>query len=724
MVPYGPSILSVREREVLALVAAGLTNRAISERLMISVGTADRHVHNILGKLGCSTRTEAAAHAHWPGVTSGRESLWRPVGTTRTGVVSLFVGRTAEIARLRDCVTETEAGRGRLTMVVGEPGIGKTRLTDEIASQAAERGFEVIWGRCYEGDWTPPYVAFAEALAMVVRTAELRELRNDLGFGGPPLARMVPLLRERLPDLPEPASLGPNEEQFRLLDAVVQLLAARAKRRPVVIVIDDLHWADAGTLSMLRHLSRFLKDHRICVIANYRDLELDRQHPLGDALVELRKEAGYERIVLRGLGDPEIAAMLAAIAAHDLDSTLVQTIVAETGGNPLFAREILMHLLEDGKLTQDGEVWSVSEATELVSDIPESVRQVIGRRLSRLDDTANRLLSTASAFNGPFRFSVVVAACGVDEPLALDAIDAALSAQLIRPAPHADTYEFTHALLAHTLYTELNPSRQVRLHRTIAEALEELPAAPPAEVAYQYHRSAALSGAEAGVPWALRAADEARAAYSWDQVVAFTRMALDLMAPDDDRVPEVTGALGHALPFVQQPEAAIDAMKLWAGTLFQRGDVEQGLDYLMLGHRALVGAGYEVEAFELARYAKPWFLGNDHRASVWFKLLIVRDEEESAPDYPGLSVAPPEKIELFRAWDALPNLDDTTIHRVWNAHLRVKGSSTVLAANLSFVGGLGHFRWRESSARPSHDMTARAERTLEGRKPGRGSMAF
>lgn len=369
--------------------------------------------------------------------------------------------------------------------------------------------------------------------------------------------------------------------------------------------------------------------------------------------------------------------MLAAIAHQSLDEALVQAISVETGGNPLFAREILMHLMEDGNLNRDGEIWSVSAAIERVTDIPESVRQVIGRRLSKLTEDANRVLAAGSAFNGPFRFDVVVAASGVEERIALDSIDAALGAQLIRPGLALDAYEFTHALVAHTLYTELNPSRQVRLHRTIAEALQALPAVPAAEVAYQYHRSAALPGAEAGVPWALRAADEARAAYSWDQVVAFTRMALDLMAPDDVRVPEVTGALGHALPFVQEPEPAIEAMKLWAETLFNRGDVAQGLDYLMLGHRALVGGGYEVEAFELARIAKPWLLGNDHRASVWFRLLILRYEEETAPDYVGLTAGSPEHIELFRAWDALGPIDNSTVQR---SAMRTYGSRAEVMA--------------------------------------------
>ena len=650
--------LSAREREVLALVAAGVTNRGISERLVISLGTADRHVHNILAKLGCTNRTEAAAFALSNPEADTSRPMWaapvRPMSATTP-----FVGRLAERSRLRDWLAAARAGHGSLTMVVGDPGIGKTRLTEEVAREAGGGGFTVVWGRCYEGDWAPPYVPFREALSAMSGQAELRELRNDLGYGGPPLARIVPSIRERLPDLPQPTPLAPNEEQFRILDAAVQFMVAAARRRPLLFVIDDLHWADAGTLNMLRYMSRFLKESRIALVANYRDVELDRNHPLAEALADLRRDADFGRVLLGGLEHAEVVEMAELVARHRLDPALVHAITKETAGNPLFVREILLHLNEERAVTEAGGWIKDGDLP-----VPESVRQVIGRRLSRLTDEANRLLSAASAFSGPFAFDVAAEVAGLEERAAVDALDAALEAQLIHAAGTRDTYEFGHAVIAHTLYAGMNPSRQVRLHRRIAEVLGARPTVSAAEVAYQYHQSAALPGATEGVPWALRAADESAVGYSWAQVVTFTEMALDLIGPDDERRPALTGRLGLALPAVRRPLEAVEAMKLWAAALFDRDRVAEALDYLMAGHVSLDGAGFGQESLEVARFADPHICTLDNRASIWLRMIVVRATEESDPDFVECQPPSPDRQELFDAWSALPGTPEPPLMRV------------------------------------------------------------
>jgi class 3 adenylate cyclase len=201
-----------------------------------------------------------------------------------------FVGRDGELARIKSKLADARTGRGGLVMLVGEPGIGKSRMIEEFIEQARSDGAAVLFGACFEGEWVPPFAPFADAIDGYVKEAAAEALRADLGHSAGAIARLAPSLRDRLPDLAEPAQLQPDEERFRLLDAVSQFLIATSQRAPVVLVLDDLHWADKGTLAMLRHVARFATKHRILMLGAYRDVELDRQHPLSDALAALRRE--------------------------------------------------------------------------------------------------------------------------------------------------------------------------------------------------------------------------------------------------------------------------------------------------------------------------------------------------------------------------------------------------------------------------------------------------
>src|SRR5260370_9785461 len=212
-----------------------------------------------------------------------------------------FVGRSAELTKLDKKLADARGAHGGLVMLVGEPGIGKSRTIEEFTELARKEGAQVLSGRCYEGEWAPPFGPFAEAIAEYASVTDPEIVKRELGYGGPPLARLVPALRERLPDLGEPAPLAPEEERFRLLDATSQLLIAISQRMPLVLVLDHLHWADRGPLAMRRHFARFIARNRIMILGAYRDVELDRQHPLADALGALRREAPYERIPLMGL---------------------------------------------------------------------------------------------------------------------------------------------------------------------------------------------------------------------------------------------------------------------------------------------------------------------------------------------------------------------------------------------------------------------------------------
>jgi len=445
-----------------------------------------------------------------------------------------FVGRGEEMAALERRFDEARAGKGGLAVLVGEPGIGKTRTAEEFCEHAQGLGAMMLWGRCYEGDWAPPFSPFTEAIRQYAETTDDAALRSALGKDAGVVARLVPALRDRLPDISEPSQLPAEGERYRLLETVSSFFGSVATARPLVLVLDDLHWADSGTIAMLRHVARQATGQRILLLGAYRDVELDAHHSLVAALPDLRRETAFERLVLGGLENADVGRLLSVIAEQDVPDDLVRAIGEETEGNPFFIREVLLHLIEEGKvLTEDGR-WRTTLSIAEVG-IPETVREVIGRRLSRLSDGTNRLLAVASAFDGGFAFDLVAPVSGLGEAAALDAIDEGLAAQVLRPASAADTYDFTHALFRHTLYDDLSPSRRVRLHRQIGEAIEARYAEnlEPrlGELAYHFHLAAPAGDAAKAIDYCRRAGDQAQARFAYEDAVAHYQRALEMFDP-------------------------------------------------------------------------------------------------------------------------------------------------------------------------------------------------
>jgi tetratricopeptide (TPR) repeat protein len=536
-----------------------------------------------------------------------------------------------------------------MAMLVGEPGIGKTRVLEEFTEAARASRALVLWGRCYEGEWAPPYGPFAQAIAEFVGNANPEDLRRNLGFGGPPLARLVPLLRERLPDLTQPVPLAPEEERFRLLDAASQLLIAVSQRAPLVVVLDDLHWADRGTLAMLRHVARFIARHRILMLGAYRDVEVDRHHPLTDALGALRREAPYERIQIKGLGAREVGSLLAAIADQNVPDNFANLIASETDGNPFFICELILHLTEEKKIFRQDAGW-ISDLTIEKTGIPEGVRQVILRRLSRLSDDANRLLTVASAFNGVFRFDIAAAVVGLNEGAALAAVDEALAAQIISPKGDAESFDFAHTLFRQTLYSELSPPRQTRMHRRVAEAMEKTwgkkVGEHAGEVAYHYSRSASLGGARRGAAHAIVAADKAEAAYAHDEVVSYLRIALELLPKSDKRRPRPLARLGLALTWTLQFDEALKVAQQAGGLIATTESRDAAAEYLSQAATAMDQAGSPRGSWELAKEGLRYC--GKRRDLVWAVLTtfdLSREEAQDA-DNPGIMVDSPRRREL------------------------------------------------------------------------------
>jgi class 3 adenylate cyclase len=541
-----------------------------------------------------------------------------------------FVGRDAELAQLDTALDAALGGQGRLVLVAGEPGIGKTRLLQEFAAAARRQGALVLFGRCLEGAWVPPYHPFVEAITGHAAQAGASTLRADLGPAAGPLAQLVPELRELLPDVPTAERLQPDEERLRLLDAVARSLAGLTAHGPVVLVLDDLHWADPSTLMTLRHIARVLVGHRLLLVGSYRSDEAGPE--LLEALGALRAEAEVTAVHLHSLPADSLRRMLGDLAAAPVSAALADAIQRDTRGNPFFAREVILHLQETQAMQPDAE--GALQADLPLAAVPQGLRDVLARRRARLPQDANRFLDTAAAFDGPFPFAIVAEVAALDDDAALAALDEVLDAGLIEADVTPERYQFGHALIRHAVYADLNPSRRLRLHRKLAHALEAAQAAfrtrvTPAEVAAQYHRSAVLPGADAGVAPALEAADQAQAASAHGEAASFLGMACELAPSGDDRLPRLRARLGLALAWALRLDEAVQVARGAAEEIAAAEDRPAAAGYLAEVAAALTNADSAGHGWQLAPPGLAY--AGERRDTVWATLtLLDRDRREAA----------------------------------------------------------------------------------------------
>ncbi len=435
-----------------------------------------------------------------------------------------FSGRGPQFDSLLQACKETAAEGRRVVLVSGEAGIGKTRLAAEVARRAHDMGVVVLFGRCDE-DMGVPFQPFVEALSQVVSS---NPTAASLGRHGGELVRLVPELAWTIPDLEPPLRADPETERYRLFDAVAGWLGSISAQSGLLLVLDDLHWAEKPTLLLLRHLVRSAEPMRMLVVCNYRDTELDRTHPLAEMLADLRAEPCVERLALSGLDAGGVLEMLTKTGGQPGDPStaeLAQLLWSETNGNPFFVQEILRNLVESGRLVEQDGRWSARQTISELA-IPEGVREVIGRRLNRLSKSTNEILTTASVIGAVIDFDVLVAVSDLNEDAVLDALDEATAMSLLRETL-SGSYEFTNAIIRSTLYDELSAARRARRHRQIAESLEGRGKTDEDAAALAYHfRRAGVADIRA-VDYAAAAGDHALERLAFDQAVALFSQALE-----------------------------------------------------------------------------------------------------------------------------------------------------------------------------------------------------
>jgi tetratricopeptide (TPR) repeat protein len=448
-----------------------------------------------------------------------------------------FVGRAAELRVLDDVWTRARAGQLAVALVGGEPGIGKTRLVGEFARAVRDGGGVVIAGRC-DAEALVPYQPFVEAMRDLVASSASDALRRRLGARGGELARLLPELVERLPDLPEPVAGDPDGARYRFFDAVVSLTAATASDHPLTLVLDDLHWADRPTLQLFRHFVRHCQDVPLVLVGTFRETEVRPDHPLAELLGELPREHRAERIALGGLTEDDVVALATAAAPPQAGEHVVRAIYEETQGNPFFVEETIRHVFARGS----GERGNGSPGSEAIG-VPDSVKDVIRQRVNALSEAAARILEVAAVMGPDFSLAPLEAVSGLDPDPMIDALDEALLAGLVvEQAGALGRYRFRHALVREALYESLSAVRRGHLHAALADAVENRHGADDgphlSELARHRLASAIEGDAAAAVRASTRAGAYAMHQLAYEDAARHYRdalRALDLHGEPDDR---------------------------------------------------------------------------------------------------------------------------------------------------------------------------------------------
>jgi DNA-binding SARP family transcriptional activator len=382
-----------------------------------------------------------------------------------------FVGRGLELGRLRAAAEQARGRKGRMVMLVGEAGIGKTRLLEEAAGHARGEGARVIWGRCYPDAGLPPLWPWRQALGQLVDESRPESLRQWAGNRAAVLGEMIEEFGEKLGTLAPPAHLeDPESQRFRLSEAVAHFLEAAAGEQPLTVVLDDLHCADSASLGLLEFVTRGLGDSRVLLLAACRNVETDLGHALGRTLGELARERFFERIELHALGKEQVAEMAERSAPAALPRGFADTLWERTRGNPFFVVESLrFRRMETARQGGHAE----SPAHEL--PIPPSVRALIRRQLQGVSRGCYELLETAAALGAEFTIEILGGAMKVPGPSLLGRLDEAVRARFLseQRGGLSGRFRFRHPLMQETISEDLSRSRRSELHAGIARALED-----------------------------------------------------------------------------------------------------------------------------------------------------------------------------------------------------------------------------------------------------------
>ena len=448
-----------------------------------------------------------------------RALIVAPPSAAPTAVVSTgeLVGRRHQLDTLERALAQARGGQGRLVLLAGEAGIGKTRLAEELAARAEAEGATLAWGRAYETEGAPPFWPWTQVVRGLLTTVEPADLASLDGAGE--LAKLMPEVKELVGPGERAPTAGPGAARFRLYEAVVELLLLVSSRRLLVVLIDDLHWADPLSVHLLAHLGERVDAARLLVVATYRSPDGAESAPVSDVLGRLARLRTVERLVVPGLSSDEVGRFMAQAGGFQSSPEQVATVHARTEGNPFFVAELARLM--------------ASEDLPTMESVPAGVVDVVRRRLDRLPEPTRGLLVVGSVVGRDFDLAVVAAASGLELDGTVDLIEAAVAIGVVtEDVGRPGHYRFSHAVVRDTVYAQISGLRRARLHVRVGEAVAALPDADgrTAELANHFFRGAVVDGPERGLAYALLAHEEARSSLAYEQAEDHLRRGLEMVA--------------------------------------------------------------------------------------------------------------------------------------------------------------------------------------------------
>jgi len=511
-----------------------------------------RHLHAKLGSIYAyareldtwldSRRKEEVAPAPAPSPDSSVLPVPLPAPPSLVALATSpipLVGRDAELRSLEEAWSLAREGYQQLVLLAGEPGIGKSRLAMEFARSTAKRA-TVLVGRC-DREALVPFAPFVTMLQWLVRVTPAQTLRSRLAEidGALELSQIAPEIGRRVHLAEQPVAASVEGHRYRLFEAFAQLLVATTRESPILLIFEDAHWADQGSMLFLRHLIRSTRAAAICIVVTSRENEPHASGP-GEILEDLRRECSATRLTLGGLREEHVRSVIQSWVGRRTPSWLIPFVIQNTEGNPLFITEMLRHLEDAGDLARLDDADAPASLADF--GLPEGIRELIGHRLDRLSQRTRTLLTTAAVVGREFSLSVVELLTELPEDAVLDAMDEALAARIITEEPGVPgSFSFAHTLLRETLYTGITAARRVRLHYRIAVALEQLPGTgrrPLRELAYHFGQASVYRGAEKALDYATRAGDQASSALAMEDAARCYELALralDLLSRGPER---------------------------------------------------------------------------------------------------------------------------------------------------------------------------------------------